>query len=121
MVTGASTADLAVILIDARKGVLTQTRRHSSLAHLLGIRHIVLAVNKMDLVAYDKGVFDRITLAYRALASELGITHFTAIPISGFTGDNIPAASATTPWYKLGSAARREKGGQTVNIPRGPG
>jgi len=100
MVTGASTADLAVILIDARKGVLTQTRRHSFLAHLLGIKHIVLAVNKMDLVGYDKGIFDRITLAYRAFASEIGITNFTAIPISGFKGDNIAAASANTPWYK---------------------
>ncbi|SKB33355.1 sulfate adenylyltransferase subunit CysN [Sphingopyxis flava] len=100
MVTGASTADLAVILIDARKGVLTQTRRHSFLAHLLGIRHIVLAVNKMDLVGYDKTVFDRITLAYRAFASEIGITNFTAIPISGFKGDNITAPSVNTPWYK---------------------
>ncbi|MFC0101416.1 sulfate adenylyltransferase subunit CysN [Sphingopyxis terrae] len=100
MVTGASTADLAVILVDARKGVLTQTRRHSFLAHLLGIRHIVLAVNKMDLVGYDKAVFDRITLAYRAFASEIGITNFTAIPISGFKGDNITALSANTPWFK---------------------
>jgi bifunctional enzyme CysN/CysC len=100
MVTGASTADLAVILIDARKGVLTQTRRHSFLAHLLGIRHIVLAVNKMDLVGYDKAVFDRITLAYRAFASEIGITSFTAIPISGFKGDNITGLSANTPWFK---------------------
>ncbi|WP_432770480.1 MAG: sulfate adenylyltransferase subunit CysN [Sphingopyxis sp.] len=100
MVTGASTADLAVILIDARKGVLTQTRRHSFLAHLLGIKHIVLAVNKMDLVGYNKSVFDRITLAYRAFASEIGITHFTAIPISGFKGDNITALSANTPWFK---------------------
>ena len=100
MVTGASTADLAVILIDARKGVLTQTRRHSFLAHLLGIKHIVLAVNKMDLVGYDKAVFDRITLAYRAFASEIGITHFTPIPISGFKGDNITALSANTPWFR---------------------
>ena len=100
MVTGASTADLAVILIDARKGVLTQTRRHSFLAHLIGIKHIVLAVNKMDLVDYDKTVFDRITLAYRAFASEIGITNFTAIPISGFKGDNITALSDNTPWFK---------------------
>lgn len=100
MVTGASTADLAVILIDARKGVLTQTRRHSFLAHLIGIKHIVLAVNKMDLVGYDKAVFDRITLAYRAFASEIGITNFTAIPISGFKGDNITALSNNTPWFK---------------------
>ncbi len=100
MVTGASTADLAVILIDARKGVLTQTRRHSFLAHLLGIRHIVLAVNKMDLVGYDKAVFERIVLSYRAFASEIGITNFTPIPISGFKGDNIAALSTNTPWYK---------------------
>jgi bifunctional enzyme CysN/CysC len=100
MVTGASTADLAVILIDARKGVLTQTRRHSFLAHLIGIKHIVLAVNKMDLVGYDKAIFDRITLAYRAFASEIGITNFTAIPISGFKGDNITALSDNTPWFK---------------------
>ncbi|UKK84909.1 sulfate adenylyltransferase subunit CysN [Sphingopyxis sp. BSN-002] len=100
MVTGASTADLAVILIDARKGVLTQTRRHSFLAHLLGIKHIVLAVNKMDLVGYDKTVFDRITLAYRAFASEIGITNFAAIPISGFKGDNITGLSDNTPWFR---------------------
>lgn len=100
MVTGASTADLAVILIDARKGVLTQTRRHSFLAHLIGIKHIVLAVNKMDLVGYDKTVFERILLSYRAFASEIGITNFTAIPISGFKGDNITALSDNMPWFK---------------------
>ena len=100
MVTGASTADLAVILIDARKGVLTQTRRHSFLAHLIGIKHIVLAVNKMDLVGYDKAVFERILLSYRAFASEIGITHFTAIPISGFKGDNITALSDNMTWFR---------------------
>lgn len=99
MVTGASTADLAVILIDARKGVLTQTRRHSYLAHLIGVRHIVLAVNKMDLVDYDQSVFNRILLSYRAFATEIGITHFTAIPISGFKGDNITTVSPNMPWY----------------------
>ncbi|MFO6428509.1 sulfate adenylyltransferase subunit CysN [Erythrobacter sp. W302b] len=99
MVTGASTADLAVILIDARKGVLQQTRRHSYLVHLLGIRHVVLAVNKMDLVGYDQAVFDRIVADYRAFATSIGIADFTAIPISGFKGDNITAASANTPWY----------------------
>ncbi|RSU89573.1 sulfate adenylyltransferase subunit CysN [Sphingomonas koreensis] len=99
MVTGASTADLAVILIDARKGVLTQTRRHSFLAHLIGIRHIVLAVNKMDLVGYDQSVFDGIVADYRAFAASIGIEDFTAIPISGFKGDNITATSANTPWY----------------------
>ncbi len=100
MVTGASTADLAVILIDARKGVLTQTRRHSFLAHLVGIRHIVLAVNKMDLVDYDQSTFDRIVADYRDFAKEIGITEFTPIPISGFKGDNITTApSDNTPWY----------------------
>ncbi|MGN7160613.1 sulfate adenylyltransferase subunit CysN [Sphingomonas sp. SAFR-052] len=99
MVTGASTADLAVILIDARKGVLTQTRRHSYLAHLIGIRHIVLAVNKMDLVGYDQATFDAIVADYAAFAESIGIAAFTAIPLSGFKGDNIAAASANTPWY----------------------
>jgi bifunctional enzyme CysN/CysC len=99
MVTGASTADLAVILIDARKGVLQQTRRHSYLVHLLGIRHVVLAVNKMDLVGYDQATFDSIVADYRAFATSIGIEQFTAIPISGFKGDNITALSANTPWY----------------------
>jgi len=101
MVTGASTADLAVILIDARKGVLVQTRRHSYLAHLLGIRHIVLAVNKMDLVDYDRDVFENIVEDYKVFAKDIGIEEFTAIPISGFKGDNITTApSANTPWYE---------------------
>ena len=99
MVTGASTADLAIILIDARKGVLTQTRRHSYLAHLLGIRNIVLAVNKMDLVDYDQQVFEQIVSDYGEFAANIGIEDFTAMPISGFKGDNITAASANTPWY----------------------
>ena len=99
MVTGASTADLAVILIDARKGVLTQTRRHSFLAHLVGIKHIVLAINKMDLVDYDQAVFEGILKDYRAFATSIGIEAFTPIPISGFKGDNITAPSDNTPWY----------------------
>ena len=99
MVTGASTADLAVILIDARKGVLTQTRRHSYLAHLIGIRHMVLAVNKMDLVEYDQARFAAIVEDYRAFAVSIGITGFTAIPISGFKGDNVANRSPNTPWY----------------------
>lgn len=101
MVTGASTADLAVILIDARKGVLQQTRRHSYLVHLLGIRHVVLAVNKMDLVGYDQSTFEHIVADYRTFAKSIGITDFTAVPISGFKGDNITTApSANTPWYE---------------------
>lgn len=101
MVTGASTADLAVILIDARKGVLQQTRRHSFLVHLLGIKHVVLAVNKMDLVDYAQETFDAIVADYTAFAKEVGIKAFTPIPISGFKGDNITSApSANTPWYQ---------------------
>ncbi|MDP3549091.1 MAG: sulfate adenylyltransferase subunit CysN [Novosphingobium sp.] len=99
MVTGASTADLAVILIDARKGVLVQTRRHSYLCHLIGIRNIVLAVNKMDLVDYDQSVFDSIVKDYTDFARSIGINTFTALPISGFKGDNITTRSANTPWY----------------------
>ncbi|MET0984845.1 MAG: sulfate adenylyltransferase subunit CysN [Steroidobacteraceae bacterium] len=99
MVTGASTADLAVILIDARKGVLTQTKRHSFLAHLIGIRNIVLAVNKMDLVGYDQAVFDEIVSDYTEFARSIGIQDFVAMPISGFKGDNITGASPNMPWY----------------------
>ncbi|WP_176594497.1 sulfate adenylyltransferase subunit CysN [Sphingobium sp. EM0848] len=100
MVTGASTADLAVILIDARKGVLTQTRRHSYLAHLIGIKNIVLAINKMDLVDYDQAVYDGIVKDYTEFANSIGIKAFTAMPISGFKGDNITGPSENTPWYK---------------------
>ena len=100
MVTGASTADMAVILTDARKGVLTQTRRHSFLAKQIGIRHIVLAVNKMDLVDYDQSTFDRIVADYRDFAKQIGIEKFTAIPISGLAGDNITTRSENTAWYE---------------------
>jgi len=99
MATGASTADLAIILIDARKGVLPQTRRHSRIAHLLGIRHLVLAVNKMDLVDYDEAAFDAIVADYRDFASAAGIGDFTAIPLSGLAGDNVIRSSMNMPWY----------------------
>ncbi|MBK8373487.1 MAG: sulfate adenylyltransferase subunit CysN [Sphingomonadales bacterium] len=99
MFTGASTADLAVILIDARKGVLVQTRRHSYLCNLIGIKNIVLAVNKMDLIDYDQAKYDAIVADYAAFAAEIGIKSFTAMPISGFKGDNITANSENTPWY----------------------
>jgi bifunctional enzyme CysN/CysC len=99
MVTGASTADLAVILIDARKGVLVQTRRHSYLAHLIGIKNIVLAVNKMDLIGYDRAKYDEIVASYTAFANSIGIEHFTPMPISGFKGDNITAPSPHMPWF----------------------
>ena len=99
MVTGASTADLAVILVDARKGILTQTRRHSYLVNLIGIRNFVLAVNKMDLIGYDQDRYDAIVAEYRDFAKSIGVTNFVPIPISGFVGDNITARSANTPWY----------------------
>ena len=100
MVTGASTADLAVLLVDARKGVLTQTRRHSYLAQLVGIRRFVLAVNKMDLVDYDQAAFEGITADYRAFAEQIGIEDWTAIPVSGLNGDNIMSRSKATSWYE---------------------
>jgi len=99
MVTGASTANLAVILVDARKGVLTQTRRHSYLTQLLGIKNIVLAVNKMDLVNYAQATFDAIVADYRVFAGSIGIEDFIAIPISSLAGDNITATSGNTAWY----------------------
>src|SRR5712672_296322 len=100
MVTGASTADLAVILIDARKGVLTQTRRHSYLAALLGIRRVVLAVNKMDLVDYSQAVFAQIERDYREFARRINVEAITCIPVSAVAGDNIVASSERTPWYR---------------------
>jgi bifunctional enzyme CysN/CysC len=100
MVTGASTANLAVILIDARKGVLTQTRRHSYLTHLLGIKSFVLAVNKMDLVNYAQAAFDSIVADYRGFADSIGIKDFIAIPISSLVGDNIASVSGNTLWYR---------------------
>ncbi|AKL98869.1 sulfate adenylyltransferase subunit CysN [Burkholderia pyrrocinia] len=99
MITGASTADLAVILIDARKGVLTQTRRHSHLVALIGIKRVVLAINKMDLVDYDQAVFDRIDADYRAFAAELGLAEIVSIPMSALRGDNVIVPSAQMPWY----------------------
>lgn len=108
MVTGASTADAAVILIDAarvpldadsRVELLPQTRRHSALVHLLGIRHVLVAVNKMDALDFDPARFDAIVAAYRALAQQLGLREFTAVPISALAGDNVVRRSARTPWY----------------------
>jgi len=100
MATGASTADLAVVLIDARQGLLAQTRRHSYIVSLLGIRHVLLAVNKMDLVGYDQGVFDQIVSDYRALAEHLGIASVSAVPLSALRGDNVIQASPEMPWYQ---------------------
>ncbi|MBX2831498.1 MAG: sulfate adenylyltransferase subunit CysN [Rhodospirillales bacterium] len=99
MATGASTADVAVILIDARKGILTQTRRHSFITSLLGIKHVVLAVNKMDLIDYDQTKFDAIVADYHTFAKDLGYRSIAAIPLSALRGDNMIEASANTPWY----------------------
>ncbi|MDB5658863.1 MAG: cysN [Cypionkella sp.] len=99
MVTGASTADLAVILIDARQGVLTQTRRHSYLVQLLGIKNVVLAVNKMDLVGYSQDRFDEIVKEYTHFAKQIGMVNFLPIPISGLKGENMITRSTQMPWY----------------------
>ena len=100
MVTGASTADAAVILIDARRGVLTQTRRHSYLVHLIGIRKVVVAINKMDLVDYSQERFKAIEQEYRQFAEQLGLEDITLIPLSALKGDNIITSSTRMPWYQ---------------------
>jgi len=100
MATGASNSELAIILIDARKGVLVQTRRHAYICSLLGVRHVVLAVNKIDLVDYSQGIFDRIVAEFRAFAANLEFASLIAIPISARFGDNVIAKSAKTPWYR---------------------
>lgn len=99
MATGASTADLAVILVDARKGVLTQTRRHSFIVNLVGIRHVVLAVNKMDAVGYDQAIFERIADDYRAFAATLGIENVQCLPVSALKGENVFERSREMPWH----------------------
>ena len=100
MVTGASTADVAIVLIDARKGILTQTRRHSFIVNLLGIKHVIVAINKMDLVDFSQVVFNEIRDAYATLANELGIENLYYIPMSALDGDNIVNMSEKTPWYE---------------------
>jgi len=100
MVTGASTADVAIILIDARKGILTQTRRHSFIVNLLGIEHVIVAINKMDLVDFSQDVFNEIKQAYSELADELGIQNRYYIPLSALDGDNVVDISKHTPWYE---------------------
>jgi bifunctional enzyme CysN/CysC len=100
MATGASNADLALVLVDARKGLLTQTRRHSRIARLLGIRHFILAVNKMDLIGYDRAAFEKIRADYAEFAAAIGVDRVTAIPVSALEGDNVVAASAHMNWYE---------------------
>ena len=103
MVTGASTADLAIILIDARHGLLEQTHRHSFIASLLGLQHVVVCVNKMDLVEYREERFNEIVAAYKEFSSRLDITDIKFIPISALHGDNVVASSENTPWYGGGT------------------
>jgi len=121
MATGASTAQLAVILVDARKGVLVQTRRHSFICSLLGIRHIVLAVNKIDLVDYDKDIFDRIVADYAHFAAGLGFASIMPIPLSARHGDNLVARSSHTNWYRgpslLDYIERIDVGSDLVDLP----
>lgn len=100
MVTGASTCDVAIILIDARKGVLVQTRRHTCIAHLLGIKKILVAVNKMDAIGYSESTFTQIESDYRAFAAQVGLESVTAIPVSALLGENIARRSSNMPWYK---------------------
>ena len=100
MATGASNCDLAIILVDARKGLLTQTRRHSFIVSLLGIKHVVVAVNKMDLVGYDKGVFEKIEQDYKNFTKNLDIPNIHFIPVSALTGDNVVDKSTKMPWYQ---------------------
>ncbi|RHA41308.1 sulfate adenylyltransferase subunit 1 [Cellulomonas rhizosphaerae] len=99
MVTGASTAELAIVLVDARKGVLEQTRRHATITALLGVPHVVLAVNKMDLVGFDRAVFDAIAADFTTYAAGLGLTDVVAVPLSALDGDNVVDRSSRTPWY----------------------
>ena len=129
MATGASNAELALVLIDARKGVLTQTRRHSFILSLIGVKHVVLVVNKIDLVDYDQEAFDRIVAEYRAFAEPLGFKTLSAVPVSALRGDNILRPSENTPWYEgeanysLGicpSAERLEEFLITTEIVRPP-
>lgn len=116
MATGASTADVAVVLVDARKGLLTQTRRHTYICALLGIRQVVLAVNKMDLVGYDRGVFESIAGEYRVLAAQLGIGQVECIPLSALKGDNLLDRSPAMPWHEGPTLLRFL---ETVEIDRG--
>ncbi|MEP7069659.1 MAG: GTP-binding protein, partial [Usitatibacter sp.] len=117
MATGASTASLAVILVDARKGVLSQTLRHSRIVAMMGIRHVVLAVNKMDLVGYGQASFERIVAAYGEATSECRFAQVRAIPLSALEGDNVFSASARMPWYAGPDLMTFL---DTVDIPREP-
>ena len=117
MATGASTADLAVVMADARKGILPQTARHTRIVAMFGVRHVILAVNKMDLVAWDRGTFEEIASAYRTVAGEIGVAEVDAIPVSALTGGNLTRSCPETPWY-AGPTLLGEL--ETVDVARGP-
>ena len=112
-VTGASTADLVIILVDARTGVVAQTRRHAAVAALLGVPHLLLAVNKIDLVDFDESVFDRIAAEFDRYAVDLGIGEVTAIPISALHGDNVVARSERIDWYTGPEHSRTSRAGRS--------
>jgi bifunctional enzyme CysN/CysC len=120
MVTGASTADLAVLLIDARKGILPQTRRHAAIASLLGIRQVILAVNKMDLVNFDESVFTAIRQDFRALLGKLEFDRITPIPMCARDGDNVTTSSARMPWYNGVPLLKALEGADVVRAHTGP-
>ena len=122
MATGASTADAAVVLIDATKGVLRQSRRHAYIAHLLGVRHIVAAVNKMDLVGFSQEVFERISAEFREFADQLGIKNVYAVPVSALEGDNVVRRSKRMPWFEGPAAARisRNDSRRAIGSASGP-
>ena len=126
MATGASTADLAILLVDARKGLLPQTRRHSFIVSTVGVKHVVVAINKMDLVGFDKAVFDRIEADYRAAVAGLGFETIVCIPVSAREGDNLTTLSTRTPWYKGGpllplletiDVSTRDRAGEPFAMP----
>ncbi len=113
MVTGASTADLAIVLVDARKGVLTQSRRHAFITSLLGIPHLIVAVNKMDLVDYDQGVYEGIVRDFNEFAAKLTVKDISFVPLSALEGDNVVNPSVNMPWYQGGPLLNRL---ETVNV-----
>jgi bifunctional enzyme CysN/CysC len=124
MVTGASTAQVAVLLVDARQGILTQTRRHAYLVSLMGIRHVVLAINKMDLVGFSAATFNTIQEEFERFSATLGFDAITAIPLSALKGDNITQRSANTPWYAHGLSGNGQGGPsglRAVGVPRAVG
>jgi bifunctional enzyme CysN/CysC len=119
MVTAASNADLAILLIDARKGVLTQTRRHAFICSLMGVRQVVVAITKMDMIGYAQDAFERIVADFSVLAEKLQLERFAAIPVSGVTGDNIAARGASTPWYDGPTLIDLLESGETRDAGRG--